>query len=245
MKKVNITIPDFLSIENYRKLQNIEHLSEMNKLIYTVSVLADIDEEEVKTWSPTDIAIIANDLTETMSPENMFYPIFQHEGIDYGYNNIDRMTLGEFVDLENLCKTPHDNLEEIMAILYRPVTRHRIKNFGFRQLHNVRILTEKIDNPFKWYNVEKYNSETRSERAEIFKKLPVAFILGAMGFFLAIANQYLTDTGISSTDPIMKEVKKILTQGNENLFRSIGGGLQQYIHSPNQVYSTLQETVAL
>lgn len=244
-KKVNITIPDFLSVENYKKLLNIEHLSDLNKLVYTVSVLAGIDEEEIRTWSPSDIAKIANDLTDTMSPENMFYPVFEHEGVMYGYSNIDRMSLGEFTDLERLCGKPNENLEEIMAILYRPITKNKIKNLGWRQLHNVMIFTEKIDNPFKWYNIKKYNNEDRMERAELFKGLPVALALGAMGFFLALVNQYLADTGISSKNKTMMEMKEFLTKENERLFLNIGDGLHQYIHSPNQVYSTSQEMVVL
>ena len=29
--------------------------------------------------------------------------------------------LGEFIDLESLCKKPNENLHEIMAVLYRPI----------------------------------------------------------------------------------------------------------------------------
>ena len=244
-KTVHISIPDYLSVENYRKLLNIEHLTDINKMVFTISVLAGISEDEIKTWMPKDIAQVANDLTETMSPENVFYPVFQHNGIEYGYNNIDKMSLGEFIDLENLCKKPTENLEEIMALLYRPIKKHRIKNIAWRQLHNVMILTEKIDNPFKWYTVEKYDNTTRSERAEVFKDIPVAFALGAMGFFLALVNQYLTDSALYSQSEEMKMMKKILIEGNEQLFHNIGGGLQQYILSPRQVFSTSQETVVL
>jgi hypothetical protein len=239
-KKVEITIPDFLNVGNYKKLLNIEHMTDINKLVYTVSVLADIDEKEIRTWSPNDIGIVANDLTETMAPKDMFYPIIEHDGVMYGYSNIDRMSLGEFMDLERLCKDPHDNLEEIFAVLYRPITKNRINKFGFKQLHNVRIFTEKLDNPFKWYDIEKYDNTIRLERAEIFKDLPIALLMGAMSFFLTVVNQYLTDTGVSSDNPVMSEMKKTLTKQNESLFQSIGGGLRQYILSPNQVFSTLQ-----
>lgn len=244
-KKVKIEIPDFLNVGNYKKLLNIEHMTDLNKLVYTISVLANIDEEEIRTWSPNDIGIVANDLTETMAPKDMFYPIIEHDGVLYGYSNIDRMSLGEFMDLERLCKEPHENLEEIFAILYRPITKHRIGKLGFKQLHNVRIFTEKLDNPFRWYDIEKYDNNVRLERAEIFKELPIALLMGAMSFFLTVVNQYLTDTGVSSDNPVMREMKKTLTKQNESLFQSIGGGLRQYILSPNQVYSTSQETVVL
>ena len=244
-KKVKIEIPDFLNVGNYKKLLNIEHMTDLNKLVYTISVLAGIDEDEIRTWSPNDIGIIANDLTETMAPKDMFYPIIEHDGVLYGYSNIDRMSLGEFMDLERFCKEPHENLEEIFAILYRPITKHRINKFGYKQLHNVRIFTEKLDNPFRWYDIEKYDNNTRLERAEIFKELPIALLMGAMSFFLTVANQYLTDTGVSSDNPVMREMKKTLTKQNESLFQSIGGGLRQFILSPNQVYSTSQEMAVL
>ena len=244
-KTVNITIPDYLSVENYKKMLNIEHLTDINKMIYSISVLGGIDEEEIKTWAPSDIGKIAGDLSETMAPENMFYPIFEHEGQLYGYSNIHQMSLGEYTDLERLCKDTTANLEEIMALLYRPIKKHIIKDIGFRALHNVRIFTKQLDNPFKWYTLEKYSSDDRLERAEIFKTLPVSMALGAMGFFLALVNQYLANTGIYSQTPVMKEMKKILIEANDRLFQSFGDGLRQYILSPRQVFSTSQETVVL
>lgn len=244
-KKVHITIPDFLSVENYKKMLNIEHLTDLNKMIYSISVLGGIDEEEVKTWAPADIGKVAGDLSETMAPDEMFYPIFEHEGQLYGYSNIHQMTLGEYTDLERLCKDTTANLEEIMAVLYRPIKKHIFKDLGFRALHNVRIFTKQLDNPFRWYTLEEYNSDDRLERAEIFKTLPVSMALGSMGFFLALVNQYLANTGIYSQDPVMKKMKKIIVEANEKLFQSFGAGLRQYILSPNQVFSTSQETVVL
>ena len=62
--------------------------------------------------------------------KSQFYPIWQHEGINYGYADISTMTLAEFVDLESLCKKPTENLHEIMAVLYRPINTHRFNKLS-------------------------------------------------------------------------------------------------------------------
>ena len=38
-KNYNITIPEYLSIEKYQRLQNLEHLSDIGKMVATIAVL--------------------------------------------------------------------------------------------------------------------------------------------------------------------------------------------------------------
>ena len=43
--KIKITIPDFVTVEQYQQLVDIEHLSDLMKIIRYVSVLSGIPED--------------------------------------------------------------------------------------------------------------------------------------------------------------------------------------------------------
>ena len=245
--KVKITIPEYLSVDNFKRLQNLEHLTDLNKLVETIHVFTNIDKEEIIKWSPKDMGIIANDLTSAMDYKEIFYPIIQINDVNYGYADISQMTLGEFIDLERLCKEPVNNLAEIMTILYRPIVKHKFNKMSWKTLHGVRLFTEKLDNVFKWYDIKDYNSKDRETNAEIMKQLPVQFAQGAMGFFLGLVN-----LSLANMNPYLDKKNKTQKRGNVTLTRktletltSIGDGLRQYINYPKQTYSVSQEKQVL
>ena len=247
-KSIKITIPDFLTVSQYKDLQNVEHLSDFAKFIKVISVLSGIEESEIETWSPGDIAKIYTDVIEAMDIKTEFYPIIEKDGVQYGFSNIHQMTLGEYIDLERLSKEPHENLEQIASLLYRPITSHKFKSFKFRFKHNVRLSTKNVDNIFKYYTLEKYDSTEREVRAEVFKDFPVAMILGALGFFLGLANLSLTTTIPSSTKRKKQTQRLAKMKAIEEQLKvlvNIGGGLQRFIHYPNQAFSISQEKPVL
>jgi len=247
-KSIKITIPDFLTVAQYKELNNTEHLTDFAKFIKVISVLSGIEEDEVKTWTPNSITQVYNDVVKAINVSSEFYPIIEKDGVQYGFSNIHQMTLGEYIDLERLSKDPHDNLEQIAALLYRPIVDHKFKSFKFRFKHNVRLATKNVDNIFKYYTLEKYDSNERETRAEIFKEFPVSMILGALGFFLGLANLSLVTTIPSSKQK--RHYKRRLTKMKAieeqlKVLTNIGGGLQQFIHYPNQAFSISQEKKVL
>lgn len=245
--KVKINIPDYLSVSNFKKLQSLEHLSDLQKLIETVHVFSGYSKDEIAKWSPKDIGLIANDLTTAMDYKEIFYPVIQINDVNYGYSDISQMTLGEFIDLERLCKEPVNNLSEIMAIIYRPIVKHKFNKMSFKTLHGVRLFTEKLDNVFKWYTIKEYDSKDRESDAKIMDELPVQFAMGALGFFLGIVN-----LSLANTNPYLDSKNKTQMKGNVTVTRktletltNIGAGLQQYIRYPKQTYSVSQEKQVL
>tara|TARA_Y100000004_G_C8897522_1_gene404841 strand:+ start:17 stop:766 length:750 start_codon:yes stop_codon:yes gene_type:complete len=242
--KVKITIPDYLSVANFQKLQNLEHLSDLEKLIETIHVFTGIDREEVAMWSPKDLGKITNDLTSAMEYKEIFYPVFELDGVNYGYSDISQMSLGEFIDLEKLSKEPIKNLHEIMAIIYRPIEKHKFDKMSWKTLHGIRLFTEKLDNIFKWYTLQKYDSKDRESMSLIMAGLPVQFALGALSFFLGIVNIYL-NSSLPSLDNQTKaksmRIAEIMTEETLGALTNIGDGLRHYIHSPKQIYSVSQE----
>tara|TARA_R110000744_G_scaffold94125_1_gene181751 strand:- start:6155 stop:6892 length:738 start_codon:yes stop_codon:yes gene_type:complete len=237
--KVAVEIPDFLTVEQYQKLNNLEHLTELDKVIHTISIISDIAVAEIKTWDTSIIPTIYKDIAKPMEHNEEFHAIFKWEEQLYGFANIDKMSLGEFTDLERLSEDPIQNLHEIMAIMYRPVKKHIFNNFFWKQAHKVLLNKRKIDNVFKYYKLKKYDSEDRFSASEIMKQLPLEYALGALGFFLGNVSGYLTTIQPYSTVE-ERVTKRELMKINLNLLVSIGGGLRQFINYPKEVFSISQ-----
>lgn len=244
IKKIAITIPDYLSVGKYQLLQNLEHLTELNKVIETIAIITDMDKNELMTWTPKDLAMVYSDVIKCMDQKESFYPIFESaDGTLYGYSNINEMTLAEFTDLERLCAKPNENLHEIMAVLYRPIETHRFKDFTWNVAHTFRVNIRKMDNIFKHYKLKKYDSSDRiTDGEQLGKEIPLAFALGALGFFLGTANGYLNTTNRSSNQQEEEKMRK-LDLMNLRVLVSIGGGLRQFIHSRKRIFSLSQEKV--
>jgi hypothetical protein len=241
-KNYSITIPEYLSIEKYQRLQNLEHLSDLGKLVETIAVFTDIPSDEIKTWALPDLGKVAKDFSNKVDTKSQFFPIWQHEGKNYGYADISTMTLGEFVDLESLCKKPTENLHEIMAVLYRPIESHRFDSLKWKAKHNVQLMQQKVDNVFKWYKLKEYDSSNRHVDSVIMKNIPAGFALGALSFFLGTANLCSINT-LNSLKTI-KDRKILIKKLNKQTWAAltnIGDGLQHYTTSPKQVYSVSQE----
>lgn len=239
--KVKVTIPEYLSIKHYKQLQNIEHLSDFAKFIKTISVITGLSEQEVEMWDASSLAKVYNDVIKCMDSETSFHPIFEYEGVMYGYSDMKRMKLKEYNDLERLSKNPTENLSEIMAILYRPVETHKFKDTDFKIKHNIRLYLKKTDNIFKYYTLEDYDSRDRELRAEVLDNMPVQFALGALSFFLGLGSLFFQIT-LPYSNRMEKKMKVKAIETNLRALASIGDGLAQFIHSPNQIYSVSQET---
>ena len=240
MKKT-ITIPDYMSIGQWQTINNIEHLTDLHKTIRTISVLTGISEAELKEYGVKTLGTIYKDLNSKIDLNEEFHPLFKYEDKLYGFQNMDNMTLGEYVDLERLCKEPHKNLHEIMSILYREIDTHNFDNFVWKKAQKILVNNKKTSNIFKQYTIKKYNIKDRHKASQIFKQLPVQYALGALAFFLGIASGYLNITAPYSTEEEEKTLKKMQIF-NLKVLQSIGGGLRQFITSPNQIFSISQGT---
>lgn len=237
--KREITIPEYLTIQQYIDLQNIpdsEH--SLEQALYIISVLTDIDTEELKYWDLDSVKQINEYVSDLIDPKNEFYPLVEWNGVLYGYSNITQQTLGEYIDLENLCKDVNNNLHKIVSILYRPVTKHKFDSLSFQLKHRLKVVRNSgVANVFDGYTIEKYDNEKRKEVEDSFLHFPVTVALGAMSFFLLVGSQYLNNT--VSLETSMKMENQKLT---ESLLGSIGGGSGLSTHSLKPIYLTLQAT---
>jgi len=229
--EIKLNIPDYLSVKQWKQFNSLEHLSDSEKMVHMVSVLSDRTKEEVSEWTPTSLKTAYVKILENITDvEPAFYPVFELDNKLYGFTPVSKLTLGEYVDLERLAKQPQDNLEEIMAILYRPITKHRFGGIKWAFKNTIKVKMGDAENLFKYYEVEKYDSSKRSENAELLSTLPAALALGALSFFLVIGTSFSLGSNLSSLPPkqqmeIMKEMNKKITSV------PIGDGLLQFITS--------------
>lgn len=229
--EIKLNIPDYLSVKQWKTFVSMDYLGKADKMVKMISILSDKDEDEISTWSPLALQEVYGKVLDTITDiEPQFYPIFELDGVLYGFNSISKMTLGEYVDLERLAKKPQDNIEEIMAILYRPIVKNRLNGikWAFKSKHKVAL--GEAENLFKYYEVEKYDSTLRVANSEKLNVIPASLALGALTFFLVLANTSLIGSNLSSISPI-EQMKAMKEMNSQMASMNIGDGLLQFITS--------------
>ena len=236
-----ITIPDYLSIHQLKQIQLYDHLSELDRMIKILSIISDKTEDQIHELPSSNILQIYSDIiTNLLDVKNQFFPIFELNGVKYGFRSIAKMTLGEYVDLEMLTKKPMDNIEDILAILYRPITKEKFNSFRWAFEHGVSVAKGEVEDIFQYYEIEKYDTEKRFDIAEALKHMPAGFALGALGFFLQVATLSLKGTQISSNKPLTK--KEMMNLAKQIILPVTGVGLPHSISSQKVPSLTSLET---
>ncbi len=243
--KVEINIPEYLSIKDWKYFTSLEHLDDSEKMITLISKMGGVDIEEVRKYTPIALQQVYSTLLssfEDLQPQ--FHPIFELDGVLYGFKSITSMTTGEYIDLERLCKQPQENLEEIMAILYRPIVKNRFKGIKWAFKSTYKVALGEAENLFKYYEVEDYDNSKREENSQTLSNIPASIGLGALSFFLVLGTYYSVSSSLSSLPPKqqMTEIKKM----NKELDTlNIGGGLLRFITSlQHPFYQSVEKTAS-
>ena len=174
MKEVKLRIPNEWSditigiYQEYVKIQESK-ASEKNKVIRSLALLCNTSPFVVKKMAYTDLLDIMNiikGMIDTEPKKEDFVKVFTFSEIEFGFvPNLNKLTTGEYIDLESYCKNPIENLHIIMSILYRKVTN-------------------KVN---KRYAIEPYNPDEFKE--ELFKDCPMNIALSSLGFFLTLGER--------------------------------------------------------
>ena len=174
MKEVKLRIPNEWSditigiYQEYVKIQESKS-SEKNKVIRSLALLCGTSPLVVKKMAYTDLLDIMNiikGMIDTEPKEDDFVKLFTFSETEFGFvPNLNKLTTGEYIDLESYCKNPIKNLHIIMSILYRKVTN-------------------KVN---KRYAIEPYNPDEFKE--ELFKDCPMNIALSSLGFFLTLGER--------------------------------------------------------
>jgi hypothetical protein len=243
--KIQIQIPEYLSIADWKYFNSLEHLNDSEKMISLISKMGGKDIDEVKEWTPIQLTEVYKTLLssfEDLTPH--FFPIIELDGVKYGFKSITSMTTGEYIDLERLAENPNENLEEIMAILYRPIVKNRFSGIKWAFKSTYKVALGEAENLFKYYEIEKYDNSKRGEQAKILSNIPASIGLGALSFFLVLATYYSASSSLSSLPPKqqMKEVEKM---NKEMASVNTGDGLLRFITSlQHPSYQSVEKKVS-
>ena len=193
-KEIKIEIPQTISVGQYQKFGTLDYLTNTERIIRIVSAISGYTEVEVSTWNVGNLFAIYKDLNNRIEElHGEFLPIFEWRGTTWGFQPLHKMTGGEYIDLESRLNEGIGSLNEVLAILYRPIKSHQFDGLKWKVKNNIKYALGKSENLFKYYTLEEYDIDSRLQREELFKDLPIALGLGAYNFFLFVGQSYSKD----------------------------------------------------
>ena len=160
-----------VTLEKWIKLIKLEGKAKGLEAKETIAVLSDITKKLITQLGIQDVSVLLNKISELQKKANVrLRNIIKVGNKEYGFHpNLEDITLGEWADLETFIKEGiEDNMPEIMAILYRPIT-------------------EKENDV---YTIEAYNGNI-NVRAEELKKMKAEQVQSCLVFFWSFVNVLL------------------------------------------------------
>jgi len=178
-----------LTIRDYYEIEPFLKLDDQDSKFKIVSGLSQAQVEELKKLKVADWNLLWATLERVIAlyfSEDIGEIIdeFEFQGTQYGLVKMDKVTVGEFADLDILVNQPNSkqNLHKILAILYRPIVKRGL---------------------FKKTIID-YNEIDFDEQSELFKDLPLKYVRSSLSFFLLLGNHSL----VSTLDSLVKEIRK-------------------------------------
>lgn len=232
MRKIDLTLPAYLTLKQYKAMDSVYSLDDNLQVLHTISAVSGINIDEVKKWDIPTITAVWKTIKEILNDaQNIeFYPIIEFEGTQYGFTPMSKMSLAEYIDLDNLAKDKMNNLEDILSILYRPIKSHTITDMKFKVKSSLKLIFTKgsSEHLMDYYEVEDYDNELRKKQAKLFGEFPASVALGALSFFLGVGNLSSLDS-LTSTAQISKPARKAMMRREIEQYKNIMGGLTRYM----------------
>lgn len=166
---MEITIPTKLSeVPLYQLIEynQVDTENDTQRAIYATAIFLGLTHKETAKLPLKVLNKAIGHIKNILNESPQLTQTFTHKGVKYGFvPNLDELTTGEFIDIENYQKEPKD-LYKVMSVLYRPVTEVQKKR----------------------YKIAPYKGEVN----ESFKDMQSDVAVGAQLFFYRIANELLT-----------------------------------------------------
>jgi hypothetical protein len=168
--RLEIDVPEKLSeisVEQYQRYVKLLQENELSEFTTqkTVEIFCRLKLSEVAKISYNSVNEIIDHLNDLFTQEHKLVQTFKIKDTEFGFiPNLEKMTFGEFVDLENYIYKTED-YHKAMAVLYRPI----VKKSG--NLYEV----------FEYRGTEEFS--------DLMKYAPLDALLGALVFFCDLANE--------------------------------------------------------
>jgi hypothetical protein len=189
-----------------------------------VAALSKCPIDELKKLEQTQFAALWNELLA--GPLNLHdnLPFHKHIAVNgkaYGFTDIKKLSIGELADMDVLKNDPRKEqlLHKMMAILYRPA----------------------VDITEDWIIVKEYDANTVDERAKEFLNMPIAYVFGAMSFFLLIRNfsiETIVDS-LTTTEEMTKEEIEMVELSKQITLELLETGMRPSSSLPAEMSSKL------
>lgn len=166
--KVSINIPTSLNditLNQYQQWLKIADKKEIDNFLQQklIEIFCNIPLKTVTAIKATDADTIVNDILKLFKEESPFKDRFTLNGVEYGFiPKLDDMTLGEYVDLDNLL-SEWQQMHIAMNVLFRPIT--------FKKKNK--------------YLIKEYEAKENAN----MKEMPLSIVFGAMTFFLTLKEE--------------------------------------------------------
>lgn len=126
--KVKINVPEDLSeitlgqYMEFLKLDFEENTSNSFALQKMIEIFCNVNLKDIAEIKYSDVVSITNHIQTIFNQDCKMIPQIEFNGVKYGFiPNLDEMSLGEYIDLDNYFHN-WDTMDKSMAVLYRPIT---------------------------------------------------------------------------------------------------------------------------
>jgi hypothetical protein len=163
---------DNMPIKIWKELNEVQSDNELTTLVERMAILADQDAEEIRRLHVNDFNKLSEGLSflgvDIASEVKLKIEI---DGKWYGMiPDLNYISAGEFIDIENFKKDSIKNIHYIAATLWRPI----------------------IKEDENGYLIQSHGPRGFQQRADLFlEKMPITYIWGGLLFFSSLGIQFL------------------------------------------------------
>ena len=188
------------TIQAYNKA--IKHAeSDLDKCVTLVSIFCQITTNKVLRMPISDLMSVANEITNLLNKPftKKFESVLEIDGQKYGFVNLQKITTGEWVDLETIISANKDDIQaclhELMNILYRPIIKETKRG----------------------YKIKPYDGEGDADK---FLKIDIDTVQGMSSFFLLLGLRLQTII-LESIQKENQAEKHLVTKAQDGKGRSL------------------------
>jgi hypothetical protein len=184
MQKIKLSLDyNTITVKQY-----VDFLNNEGNDIGQVSAIMGQSKDFVRQLTPEDIDKVINGFRDVIATPMANH---QHKWNGYGFiPDINKISFGEWLDLDTNCKDFPKNLPKLLSILYRPIE----SEIGTK------------------YKIEQYTADHLAN-AKDFEAMPLSIANGALLFFSTIESELVT----TSLSYLEQQIQTNLTKAMETM----------------------------
>lgn len=209
-KKYQVSEPTIQIWADVMKLKDVLDPQELNYRM--IEKMTGMDGTILREAKASDVNKVANSLIQYLNVENrQFFKQFEFEGKTYRFVDVNKMTFGQFVDIDTFLQKDE---------IYRLSNLHELASYLYIEIQNDKHIP--------------YSDIDFQQQSEAFKRLPIKYLEGAIFFFLILGRGL---QGLIQTYSNQPTKWAIMMTGA--IFQSIGDGIVQLANSRKTKFGKL------